>query len=91
MSVLRQRYAGMKIVVGRDKLDEVQGVRHKIQAFERFLERYTEFQGKVCHPFSGASYAADSLCGLGGFDPGRSTNYGDQRISRRRRRCSGQG
>jgi trehalose 6-phosphate synthase/phosphatase len=39
----------MKIVVGRDKLDEVQGVRHKIQAFERFLERYPEFQGKVHH------------------------------------------
>ncbi|KAF5353408.1 hypothetical protein D9756_007953 [Leucocoprinus leucothites] len=47
VSVLRQRYAGMKIVVGRDKLDEVQGVRQKIQAFERFLERYKEFQGKV--------------------------------------------
>ncbi|XP_006455649.1 hypothetical protein AGABI2DRAFT_121550 [Agaricus bisporus var. bisporus H97] len=47
VSVLRQRYAGMKIVVGRDKLDEVQGVRHKLQAFENFLERYPEFQGKV--------------------------------------------
>ncbi|KAJ3568203.1 hypothetical protein NP233_g5869 [Leucocoprinus birnbaumii] len=47
VSMLRQRYAGMKIVVGRDKLDEVQGVRQKIQAFERFLERYKEFQGKV--------------------------------------------
>ncbi|KXN83190.1 hypothetical protein AN958_01704 [Leucoagaricus sp. SymC.cos] len=47
VSVLRQRYAGMKIVVGRDKLDEVQGVRYKIQAFERFLERHKEFQGKV--------------------------------------------
>ncbi|KAF9447635.1 glycosyltransferase family 20 protein [Macrolepiota fuliginosa MF-IS2] len=47
VSVLKQRYAGMKIVVGRDKLDGVQGVRHKVQAFERFLERYKEFQGKV--------------------------------------------
>jgi len=47
VSVLRQRYAGMKIVVGRDKLDEVQGVRQKIQAFERFLEKYKEFQGNV--------------------------------------------
>jgi len=47
VSVLRQRYAGMKIVVGRDKLDEVQGVRQKIQAFEWFLEKYKEFQGNV--------------------------------------------
>ncbi|TFK37501.1 alpha,alpha-trehalose-phosphate synthase [Crucibulum laeve] len=47
VQVLKQRYAGMKIVVGRDKLDEVQGVRHKIQAFEAFLDKYPEFQGKV--------------------------------------------
>ncbi|KAL0953061.1 hypothetical protein HGRIS_007261 [Hohenbuehelia grisea] len=47
MQVLKQRYAGMKMIVGRDKLDEIQGVRHKIQAFETFLERYPEFQQKV--------------------------------------------
>lgn len=50
--MLKQRYAGMKIVVGRDKLDEVQGVRHKIQAFERFLEKYKDYQGKVLGFFS---------------------------------------
>lgn len=56
----------MKIVVGRDKLDEVQvsisiddmrdtvliwlvrqGVRHKIKAFEMFLDKYPDFQQKV--------------------------------------------
>jgi hypothetical protein len=37
----------MKILVGRDKLDQVQGVRHKIQAFEYFLDKYPHFQGKV--------------------------------------------
>ncbi|EGO28773.1 glycosyltransferase family 20 protein [Serpula lacrymans var. lacrymans S7.9] len=47
VQLLRQRYAGMKIVVGRDKLDEVQGVRHKIQAFEQFLDKHPEFQQKV--------------------------------------------
>ncbi|KAG6843236.1 hypothetical protein H0H93_001774, partial [Arthromyces matolae] len=47
IQLLTQRYAGMKIVVGRDKLDEVQGVRHKIKAFEYFLERHPEFQGKA--------------------------------------------
>ncbi|EPS95484.1 hypothetical protein FOMPIDRAFT_141689 [Fomitopsis schrenkii] len=44
---LRQRYAGMKIIVGRDKLDNIQGVRQKIQAFETFLDKYPEYQGKV--------------------------------------------
>jgi trehalose 6-phosphate synthase/phosphatase len=47
VDVLQERYAGMKMIVGRDKLDEVQGVRQKLLAFEAFLEKYTEFQGKV--------------------------------------------
>ncbi|GLB44271.1 putative trehalose-phosphatase [Lyophyllum shimeji] len=47
IQLLAQRYAGMKIVVGRDKLDEVQGVRHKIKAFEYFLDKHPEFQGKA--------------------------------------------
>lgn len=37
----------MKIIVGRDKLDNIQGVRQKIQAFETFLDKYPEYQGKV--------------------------------------------
>ncbi|RPD60848.1 hypothetical protein L227DRAFT_547270 [Lentinus tigrinus ALCF2SS1-6] len=44
---LKQRYSGMKIIVGRDKLDVIQGVRSKIQAFEAFLDKYPEYQGKV--------------------------------------------
>jgi trehalose 6-phosphate synthase complex regulatory subunit len=44
---LKQRYAGLKLIVGRDKLDEVQGVRQKLQAFELFLEKHPEFQQKV--------------------------------------------
>ncbi|PVG00095.1 hypothetical protein CPB86DRAFT_813377 [Serendipita vermifera] len=44
---LRERYPGMKMIVARDKLDEVQGVRQKFLAFERFLEQNKEFQGKV--------------------------------------------
>ncbi|KAJ7923024.1 alpha,alpha-trehalose-phosphate synthase [Mycena leptocephala] len=47
VQVLKQRYAGMKIVVGRDKLDEIQGVRHKLLAFQTFLEKHPEFQQKV--------------------------------------------
>jgi trehalose 6-phosphate synthase/phosphatase len=47
VQVLKQRYAGMKMIVGRDKLDEIQGVRHKLLAFEVFLDKHPEFQGKV--------------------------------------------
>ncbi|KAK0200593.1 glycosyltransferase family 20 protein [Desarmillaria ectypa] len=47
IAVLKQRYAGMKLIVGRDKMDEIQGVKQKIQAFELFLEKHPEYQGKV--------------------------------------------
>lgn len=67
----------MKIVVGRDKLDEVQGVRHKIQAFERFLERYPEFQGKV-HGLQLERTTAPNNFVLGGSDSSRTTDDGGQ-------------
>ncbi|KAG8931861.1 hypothetical protein FRC01_000693 [Tulasnella sp. 417] len=44
---LQQRYAGVKLIVGRDKLDQVQGVRQKVLAFETLLDRHPEFRGKV--------------------------------------------
>ncbi len=47
VTVLKQCYAGMKMIVVRDKLDGAQGVRHKTQAFKRFLEKYKDFQGKA--------------------------------------------
>jgi trehalose-6-phosphate synthase len=50
IETLEQRYAGLKLVVGRDKLDEVQGVKHKLLAFELFLEQYPEFRNKVLLP-----------------------------------------
>jgi len=37
----------MKLIVGRDKLDSIQGVHQKLLAFEAFLLRYPSFQGKV--------------------------------------------
>ncbi|KAK7026806.1 Trehalose-6-P synthase/phosphatase complex subunit [Paramarasmius palmivorus] len=47
VTLLRQRYRGMKLIVGRDKLDEIQGVRQKMLAFERFLEKDGDWVGKV--------------------------------------------
>lgn len=46
-AILRQRYAGKRLLVGRDKLDDIQGVRQKIQAFEIFLDKHQEYVGKV--------------------------------------------
>ncbi|KAK7455868.1 Trehalose-6-P synthase/phosphatase complex subunit [Stygiomarasmius scandens] len=53
VEVLKSRYKSgdknqkVKLVVGRDKLDDIQGVRQKVQAFELFLEKYPEWVGKV--------------------------------------------
>ncbi|KAG0207707.1 hypothetical protein BGX28_001104 [Mortierella sp. GBA30] len=47
VQVLKEKYAGMKLIVARDKLDYVKGVRQKLLAYERFLVLYPEWQGKV--------------------------------------------
>lgn len=44
---LRKKFKGMKVIVGRDRLDPVRGVGQKLQAFEMFLERYPKWHGKV--------------------------------------------
>ncbi len=47
MEALRMLYKDKKIVVGREKLDVAKGVYNKLQAFEKFLEVYPEWRGKV--------------------------------------------
>lgn len=44
---VRAQYDGCKIVVGRDRLDSVRGVAQKLQAYEKFLEKYPEWHDKV--------------------------------------------
>ncbi|WRT67122.1 trehalose-phosphatase [Kwoniella shivajii] len=47
MEALRQLYKDKKIIVGREKLDVAKGVYNKLQAFEKFLQVYPEWRGKV--------------------------------------------
>lgn len=47
VDLLKEKYAGRYVVIGRDKNDYVKGVRHKLLAFEKFLETHPEMQGKV--------------------------------------------
>ncbi|PKC74143.1 hypothetical protein RhiirA1_516604 [Rhizophagus irregularis] len=47
IEVLGEKYNGKKLVVARDKLDYVKGVRQKMLAFETFLTMHPEWQGKV--------------------------------------------
>ncbi|KAI9197114.1 glycosyltransferase family 20-domain-containing protein [Polychytrium aggregatum] len=44
---LKEKYAGKKILIGRDKNDHVKGLRQKMLAYEKFLQLHPEWHGKV--------------------------------------------
>ena len=44
---IQKRYAGKHLIVARDKLDHVGGVRQKLLSYEFFLKRYPKFKEKV--------------------------------------------
>jgi trehalose 6-phosphate synthase/phosphatase len=44
---LNEAYDGMKVIIGRDRLDSVRGVVQKLQAFDMFLQMYPEWRGKA--------------------------------------------
>jgi len=44
---LKKKYPGKKLIIARDKLDHVRGVRQKLLAFELFLKKYPEWREKV--------------------------------------------
>jgi trehalose 6-phosphate synthase/phosphatase len=47
IAAIRDLYAGKLIIIGRDKLDHIKGVQHKLNAFEKFLQIYPQWQNKV--------------------------------------------
>ncbi|KAI8323534.1 family 20 glycosyltransferase, partial [Martensiomyces pterosporus] len=47
MKSLRDMYANKLIIIGRDRLDEVAGIKQKLEAFEKFLESFPQWQDKV--------------------------------------------
>ena len=52
MRELQSKYGTMRILFGRDKLDTIKGIPQKLRAFERFLQTYPEWQGKVRPSFA---------------------------------------
>lgn len=45
---LEQRFGGVKVIVGVDRLDYIKGVPQKLHALELFLTQHPEWIGKVC-------------------------------------------
>lgn len=47
IAVLRKKFAGVKLIVGVDRLDYIKGVPQKLHALEVFLTEHPEWVGKV--------------------------------------------
>ncbi|KAI6246167.1 putative alpha,alpha-trehalose-phosphate synthase [UDP-forming] subunit [Erysiphe necator] len=47
VKIMQERYRGKKLIVARDKLDHVRGVRPKLLAYELFLNKYPEWRENV--------------------------------------------
>jgi trehalose 6-phosphate synthase/phosphatase len=44
---IRANFQGKKIIFSVDRLDYTKGVTHRLSGFERFLDKHTEWRGKV--------------------------------------------
>eukprot|EP01111_Echinosteliopsis_oligospora_P016196 TRINITY_DN6639_c1_g1_i4.p1 TRINITY_DN6639_c1_g1~~TRINITY_DN6639_c1_g1_i4.p1 ORF type:complete len:501 (+),score=149.66 TRINITY_DN6639_c1_g1_i4:82-1584(+) len=47
ISQLRQTFKGYQVIIGKDRVDEIEGVPLKLQAFEMFLKQNPVWKGKV--------------------------------------------
>ncbi|KAG9238558.1 glycosyltransferase family 20-domain-containing protein [Amylocarpus encephaloides] len=47
LTAMQERYRGKKLIVARDKLDYVRGVRQKLLSYELFLNKYPEWRDRV--------------------------------------------
>ena len=47
IDTIREKYAGQRLIVSRDKLNNIQGIRQKLLAYELFLTRNPEYRDNV--------------------------------------------
>jgi trehalose 6-phosphate synthase/phosphatase len=47
VQTIRERYKGKRLIVARDKLDHVRGVRQKLLAYELFLNKHPEWRDQT--------------------------------------------
>jgi hypothetical protein len=58
---LKERYAGKRLLVSRDKFDRIKGLKPKMLAFERFLADYPEWIEKVVSRVSDVRWSSYKL------------------------------
>ncbi|MCE5250965.1 bifunctional alpha,alpha-trehalose-phosphate synthase (UDP-forming)/trehalose-phosphatase [bacterium] len=44
---IRERVKGRKIIISVDRLDYTKGILHRLESFDLFLDKYSEYRGKV--------------------------------------------
>ncbi|KAJ5553012.1 hypothetical protein N7494_002390 [Penicillium frequentans] len=47
VDIISERYQGQRLIVARDKIDSVRGIRQKLLSYELFLNTYPEWADKV--------------------------------------------
>lgn len=47
IKIISEKYEGKRLIVSRDKLDSIRGVRQKLLSYELFLNTYPEFRDQV--------------------------------------------
>ena len=47
IQALEDRYKGMKVIVGVDRLDHIKGLTQKLKGYDEFLEDYPDLRDKV--------------------------------------------
>jgi trehalose 6-phosphate synthase complex regulatory subunit len=47
IKIISEKYAGKRIIMARDQLDKVRGVRQKLLAYELFLNKYPQYADQV--------------------------------------------
>lgn len=50
IQTIKERYQGKRLIVARDKLDHIRGVRQKLLSYELFLNKYPHWREKVYPP-----------------------------------------
>ncbi len=50
VAFFREKYAGKRIILGLESIDQSKGILHKLAAMQRLLSDYPEWQGMVCPP-----------------------------------------
>lgn len=75
---ISDRYQGKRLIVSRDKIDQVRGIRQKLLSYELFLNSYPEWREQVCQFIPGL-ITLEEVNKIGGVDSSGNEYHGTAR------------